>query len=72
MASMREIMKLMEQHPYEALPNAIPIDEWLSTEHQRLDRFVQEWKQGNATDPDNWPIKMPPGEWDEQYRGYEE
>ena len=47
---------------------------WADQEKQRIDEFVRWWNE--QRDFDNamgqWPLFMPPGEWDEQYRAYTE
>ncbi len=46
--------------------------EWSSEEKKRIDRFVDSWREGNTQNPEHFPNEMPEGEWDEQYRGYDE
>jgi hypothetical protein len=50
----------------------ITIDAWLKEERQRLETFVAAWKRDAEASPDMFPELLPPGEWDEQYRGYSE
>jgi hypothetical protein len=50
----------------------IDITEWMAAEIERLNRFLRMWETENANDPENWPDKLPAGEWDEQLRAFEE
>jgi hypothetical protein len=43
------------------------IKEWEQTEIANVIRFVDKWIENNARDPDNFPLDVEPGEWDEQY-----
>jgi hypothetical protein len=49
----------------------IDIDAFVREEVLRLHLFVKMWQAGVRTAPDDWPEKMPLGEWDEQYRSFE-
>lgn len=48
------------------------LSEWLESEFQRLKRFQTYYLQERKYEPDLFPIKMNEGEWDEQYRAYDE
>jgi hypothetical protein len=50
----------------------ITIEEWVSEEKKRLDRFADMFRDGQQKIPDLFPNKLPSGEWDEQYRIYDE
>lgn len=32
-----------------------------------LIEFEKMWRDGNASDAENWPMEQGPGEWDEQF-----
>ncbi len=48
------------------------IHDWVDGEKQRIDRFVDSYLEGHTQNPEQFPIEMPQGEWDEQYRAYDE
>jgi hypothetical protein len=48
----------------------IDIEQFIREEVVRLANFRDMWNAGRRSDPEVWPEKMPPGEWDEQYRGF--
>lgn len=48
----------------------LTIDEWLEQEMRILSEFVSDWRKRNVSEPENWPLKMPAGEWDEQFITY--
>ncbi len=48
------------------------IHDWVDEEKRRIDRFVDSYIEGNTQNPEHFPIEMPQGEWDEQYRAYDE
>jgi hypothetical protein len=50
------------------------LDDWVEAEIQRVEKFRQWWmiNHVNAKEKDIWPMEMPAGEWDEQYRCYGE
>jgi hypothetical protein len=44
---------------------------WADLEKQRIDEFVRWWNEQRHLEPqESWPLFMPHGEWDEQYRAY--
>ncbi len=43
------------------------IMDWCGNEVSHLARFHRWWRERNAEDPDNFPLEMEPGEWEEQY-----
>ena len=47
------------------------LEQWLIEEHDRLERFARQWRQSQIDDPEHYPGKLDPGEWDEQYRAFE-
>jgi hypothetical protein len=46
----------------------MPLDEWLREEEYRLRAFAAWWRSERAGSPEQFPDRMPAGEWDEQYR----
>lgn len=40
--------------------------EFINKRKQELDSFANDWMLGSKDDPDNWPLFMDRGEWDEQ------
>ena len=48
------------------------LDDWLDEERRRLERFEIMWRRETKKAPAFYPIEMEPGEWDEQYRAFEE
>ena len=48
------------------------ISDWSSEDHARLGRFVAWWFSKSADDSVKFPLDMESGEWDEQYRAWEE
>lgn len=42
------------------------LDEFVTEEHARLDRFAAGYRQNAVQRPDEWPLTMEPGDWDEQ------
>ena len=48
----------------------IHLSAWIKDERARLDAFAASWRKTNATEPEHFPMEMPPGEWDEQYRSW--
>jgi hypothetical protein len=46
------------------------LDEFIEEREKDIERFKKEWLEGNKKDPDNWPMEMPDGEWDEQFRAW--
>jgi len=44
----------------------ITLDEFLEQERARLDLFRKMWLKGMMKEPENYPAKMEPGDWDEQ------
>ncbi len=49
----------------------VSIEKWVLIEAARLLRFVGWWNM-HASDEENFPQEMPLGEWDEQFRFYDE
>lgn len=47
------------------------LDEFINAEYERIERFRKFWTESMKTDPELFPAKLPPGEWDEQYRAAE-
>ncbi len=43
------------------------LEEFKSTMKADLDRFVQHYEAGHATDPQNWPAQMGEGDWYDQF-----
>ena len=49
----------------------ISLREFISEAKDELEVFEKNWRTLAATDPDNWPLSMPIGEWFEQFQIYE-
>jgi hypothetical protein len=47
------------------------LNEWCGVEQVRIARFQLWWLDKHDIDPDNFPLDMEPGEWDEQYHIWE-
>lgn len=45
----------------------IGISTFVYAELQRVARFEAEWRVSNEADPENYPMWMSEGEWEEQY-----
>ncbi len=45
------------------------LDEWIVEEAKRVQSFKEHWEEqaDKAKDPEQWPMEMTPGDWDEQY-----
>ena len=44
------------------------METWARLEAERIGRFVKWWRdQREAKNGKDWPLWMPPGEWDEEY-----
>lgn len=48
----------------------VTLEQWLTKERARLDRFAAMWRKGEADKPDEFPAQMMPGDWDDQYFGF--
>lgn len=46
----------------------IPIENWIALERKRLDEFTALWRDGAVKEPENYPVILSVGDWDEQYR----
>jgi hypothetical protein len=42
------------------------LDEFVAEERARLDRFIADYRKQAVEHPDEWPLEMAAGEWDEQ------
>jgi len=49
----------------------VDITEWAQGERVRLEDFIRMWADNHSVTPDEFPDKMPEGEWDEQFRSFE-
>lgn len=47
------------------------IHNWHAAEQIRLAHFLRWWFEQHDEDPNNFPLDMEPGEWDEQYQMWE-
>ena len=49
------------------------LEEFIEEQREAVNRFYRHW-QKNQRGPDHkhWPNEMSPGEWDEQWRAFEE
>ncbi|MGI9485432.1 MAG: hypothetical protein ACR2RF_06030 [Geminicoccaceae bacterium] len=47
-------------------------DDWLEEQKQTLLHFERMWRDESRKDADRYPMEMPAGKWDEQYRAYTE
>ncbi len=45
---------------------------WANEEYERIQSFLRWWRGQNSNDAMEFPLDMEPGEWDEQYRAWEE
>ena len=58
-------------------PKQIMLTTFVEEEKRRLDGFAVWWMKMRSQLPDqeggveNWPLRMPPGEWDEQYLNFD-
>ncbi|NHK29152.1 hypothetical protein FF098_014625 [Parvularcula flava] len=43
---------------------------WVAEEQTSLARFALMWQEENKKNPGQYPMDMPPGEWDEQFRAW--
>lgn len=43
-------------------------NQWVQDEHSNLETFAIYWAENNRSNPEMFPLEMPAGEWDEQYR----
>lgn len=48
----------------------IRLNDWITSEKAHLDEFFKWWINSQAIHPEDYPMSMPPGKWDEQYRGW--
>ena len=49
------------------------LEEWITDSKLRLDAFAAEWKQQQVgAQAEYYPSEMLAGEWDEQFRAYDE
>lgn len=46
--------------------NEISLTVWLKGERERIEAFASLWRRMSDVDPDNYPPRMPAGDWDEQ------
>jgi hypothetical protein len=44
------------------------LEKWADEERKRLVDFVMMWVENAKDSPDEYPMEMSAGEWDEQYR----
>lgn len=49
---------------------SVTVEQWISEEIERLSRFRSFWNAGVRETPKDYPVRLPLGEWDEQYRVY--
>ena len=49
-------------------PKEETLDEFVARAKSEVDKFAEEWRKGRETDPEHWPMSLPPGDWDEQFR----
>lgn len=50
----------------------ITVADWLKEEKERLERFVNNYLERQLLNKDSFPDRLPIGEWDEQYRCFED
>lgn len=48
----------------------ISLSEFVKQEMALLERFEMDWFDNHLEDPEDWPMKMHPGDWDEQFRAW--
>lgn len=52
-------------------PDEVTLTQWAEEAKRRIDIFVEWWLrevENPENNPEDWPLAMPAGEWDEQYR----
>ncbi len=47
------------------------IEEFVNHMKQRLEEFENYWNKNHQENPENYPLKMTDGEWDEQFASFE-
>lgn len=50
--------------------NDISLNSWVESEIIRLKEFASFWRLEREKNEEHFPMMMPPGEWDEQYRAF--
>ncbi|MGI9345534.1 MAG: hypothetical protein ACR2PW_04635 [Gammaproteobacteria bacterium] len=48
------------------------LEEWVDEERKRIDRFTTMYRMGRKKAPAFYPEQLEPGEWDEQYRMFDQ
>jgi len=48
------------------------LERWIIEKRKSLDRFYAFYVTEHEKTPENFPLKLAPGEWDEQYRAFGE
>lgn len=46
----------------------LTIDEWSCQEKDIIDQFAEDWKKNRDACPSQWPEKLTPRMWDQQFR----
>lgn len=46
------------------------LEEYVEMVKKDLDEFESNWKNSHESDPENWPMEMNEGNWDEQLLSY--
>jgi hypothetical protein len=47
------------------------IDQWAAQMRENLDKFVEGVKHGQATNPEQWPLEVEAGSWDEWFWNFD-
>ena len=50
----------------------VSLNDWVYLEGKAIGRFVKAWREMQKRAPDQYPEIMPIGEWDEQFRAFNE
>lgn len=54
-----------------AVSDNMSFAEWRQLEEESLREFEKWWREQHAANPEMFPLDMPPGEWDEQFRAWQ-
>jgi len=48
------------------------LDDYIFDHLGVLNRFEESWRESHENDPENYPLSMNPGDWDEQFAFFKE
>ena len=43
------------------------LEEYIKEQHELIDEFEQAWRECRSKTPGQYPMKMNPGDWDDQF-----